>query len=228
MQNIILLHGALGSLNDFEPLKKVLKKHDITTHAMSFSGHGDSPFENSFGIEQFAKELSTYIEKEKLEKPNVFGFSMGGYIALYLAGKHPELIDKIITLGTKFEWNEEVIEKQKKFLDFALIEKNPLLAKHLNATHGAKLGRLLENTSHMLHDIVRENLLNPDFLSTIQNKVLIGIADGDQLVTVNETIGIYKSIPKGNMYMLPKSKHPIESSNFELLGTIIADFVQNL
>src|SRR4051812_31114030 len=118
MQNIILLHGALGSLNDFEPLKKVLKKHDITTHAMSFSGHGDSPFENSFGIEQFAKELSTYIEKEKLEKPNVFGFSMGGYIALYLAGKHPELIDKIITLGTKFEWNEEVIEKQKKFLDF--------------------------------------------------------------------------------------------------------------
>jgi esterase/lipase len=227
MQNIILLHGALGSLKDFELLKKILERHDINVHSISFSGHGDSQFENGFGIEQFSKELSAYIAKEKLERPSVFGFSMGGYVALYLAGKFPGILDRIITLGTKFDWNDEVIAKQKKFLDPALIEKNPTLLKHLNTTHGAKMGRLLECTSQMLHDIADQDLLNPGFLSTIQNNVLIGIADRDQMVTINETIGVFKSLPNANMYMLPKSKHPIESANFELLKNIIVDFIQN-
>ena len=45
------------------------------------------------------------------------GHSMGGYVALKLALKRPELVDRIITLGTKFNWTPEVAAKEVKMLN---------------------------------------------------------------------------------------------------------------
>lgn len=225
MQNIILLHGALGSSADFEPLKKSLSKFPHKLYAMSFSGHGQSAFQKEFGIAQFAKEVELFIADNKISDPNIFGFSMGGYVALHLAGTRPGLLNKIITLGTKFEWSDQVIEKQKKFLDPSLIEKNVALATHLKSVHGSKLSELLKKTTAMLYDIASQNTLSAGFLATIHNKALIGLADKDQMVTLAETTNVYKNLPEANMYMLPRSKHPIESANLRVLSEIINDFV---
>jgi pimeloyl-ACP methyl ester carboxylesterase len=105
MKNIILLHGAIGAKDQLEPLAIELKQNGYTVYTLSFSGHGQTPFQTHFGIEQFALELEQFIKENNLQQPTVFGYSMGGYVALYLAHQQPTLLGNIITLGTKFEWN---------------------------------------------------------------------------------------------------------------------------
>ncbi|MBK9228864.1 MAG: alpha/beta fold hydrolase [Ignavibacteria bacterium] len=56
------------------------------------------------------------IEKTRISPCNIFGYSMGGYAALYAAKKYPGVIGKIFTLGTKFEWNEESSASEVKLL----------------------------------------------------------------------------------------------------------------
>lgn len=221
MKNIILLHGAIGAKDQLEPLAAELKQQGYNVFTLSFSGHGQTPFASHFGIEQFALELEQFINENKLNQPTVFGYSMGGYVALYLAHRNPSILGNIITLGTKFEWSPEIAQKEVKMLDSkTIIEKVPKFAEALQKRHGQDWELLLQKTAEMMLNLGNKNALSLTDFTTIENKVLIGLADKDTMVSLEETTAVYKQLKNGAMYMLPNTKHPIETVNVDLLVEI--------
>ncbi len=222
MKNIILLHGAIGAKDQLEPLAAELKQHGYNVFMLSFSGHGQTPFASNFGIEQFALELEQFVTENKLNQPSVFGYSMGGYVALYLAHRNTSILGNIITLGTKFEWSPEIAQKEVKMLDSkTIIEKVPKFADALQKRHGQDWELLLQKTAEMMLSLGNKNGLSLTDFASIENKVLIGLADKDTMVSLEETTAVYKQIKNGAMYMLPNTKHPIETVNVGLLCKII-------
>lgn len=225
MQTIILLHGAIGAKDQLEPLAIELKQQGYNVFPLSFSGHGRTPFATNFGIEQFALELEQFIKGNNLDKPTVFGYSMGGYVALYLAHFQPNILGNIITLGTKFEWSPEISAKETKMLDSKTItEKVPKFAEALQKRHGQDWQLLLRKTAEMMLSLGNKNALSLNDFTAIENKVLIGLADKDNMVSLEETTTVYKQLKNGAMYMLPSTKHPIETVNVGLLGRMIDEF----
>ncbi|MES2514350.1 MAG: alpha/beta hydrolase [Bacteroidota bacterium] len=225
MKSIILLHGAIGAKDQLEPLAVALKQYDYVVYTLNFSGHGQVPFQNNFSIEQFSSELKQFIFDNNLSKPIVFGYSMGGYVALHLAHQQPELLGNIITLGTKFEWSPEISQKEIKSLDpKTIIEKVPRFAETLQKRHGQDWELLLQKTADMMIGLGITNTLSVNDFSSIHNRVLIGLADKDSMVSAEETIAVYKQLKSGFMYMLPFTKHPIETVNISLLAGFISDF----
>ncbi len=222
---IILLHGAIGAKDQLEPLAKELSSQGYQTYSLNFSGHGETPFQNQFSIPQFANELKLFIEKSNLDKPNVFGYSMGGYVALYLAAVEPNLLRNIITLGTKFEWSPEIAAKEMKMLDAKTIsEKIPKFAEALQKRHGNNWQLLLQRTAEMMADLGNNNLLNSTSFPKIKNKVLIGLADADNMVRTEETNNAASQIAGATRYTLPNTKHLIESVNLNSLAELICSF----
>ena len=227
MQNIILLHGALGAATDLELLAESLKKHGLNPHYFSFSGHANTKFRTSFGIEQFSEELRSFIITNALLKPAIFGYSMGGYVALYLACKQEKNIGKIITLGTKFNWSGEAIEKETRMLNPETIRvKVPLFAELLEKKHGEHWTSLVSKTALMMQEIGEKNFLNDSNLKTLETSILLGLADKDQMVTLDETRHVFSQLPNAAMYMLPQSKHQIESINPNILSQLIKNFIR--
>lgn len=225
MKNIILLHGAIGAKDQLEALSQELKQQGFNVYSLNFSGHGQTPFQTNFGIEQFALELEDFIKANNLLKPAIFGYSMGGYVALYLAHKRPSLLGNIITLGTKFEWTPEISQKESKMLDSkTIIEKVPKLAEALQKRHANSWELLLQKTAEMMRSLGNRNALSLEDFTSIENKVLIGLADKDNMVTLHETTAVYKQLKNGSMYMLSNTKHPIETVNVKLLANIISEF----
>jgi len=85
MQPIILLHGALGSANQLQPLAEALESN-FEVHTFNFSGHGGRPFGNKqFSISLFSEQINEYMQVSGISRAPVFGYSMGGYAAMYLA-----------------------------------------------------------------------------------------------------------------------------------------------
>jgi len=224
MQNLILLHGAIGASEQLTPLENVLREK-FKIHTFSFSGHGKVPFQNNFGIKQFATELENFITLHQLIKPAVFGYSMGGYVALYLASQKKDFLGKIITLGTKFEWTNEIAKKEMQQLDPKLItEKVPKFAQALKYIHGEVWEELLAQTAKMMAALGENNLLNDTLMEEIENEVLVGLADSDSMVSLEETTNVFKQLKNGQMYMLPASKHPLETVNLTVLKEVIFSF----
>lgn len=228
MQSVILLHGALGSKEDLNALSEKLAASLIDVHSFSFSGHGGLAPTSEFGIDAFAKELQNYILTNRLSKPIIFGYSMGAYVALTLAAHEPELIGKIICLGTKFNWNNEFVAKETSMLKPEMLqEKAPAFALALQNKHGKHWKELLAKTAKMMHELAERDHLSALTLASIQIPVLVGIGDKDKMVSLNETLQTFQALPNASMYVLPNSKHPLESANIVLLSKIILDFILN-
>jgi pimeloyl-ACP methyl ester carboxylesterase len=135
--HLLLLHGALGACSQFEPLSQLLSPHFIV-HTFDFEGHGRAASRNRpFRIEHFAENIVEYLDEHRLPRTHIFGYSMGGYAALYLAHIHPDRVGNVATLATKFQWNSEVAEKESAALDpETLSKKLPKFAEALAQRHG--------------------------------------------------------------------------------------------
>lgn len=226
MKDIVLLHGAIGATDQLEPLANALAQKQFAVHRFSFSGHGNTPFQENFGIEQFAGELEQFIKENDLKQPAIFGYSMGGYVALSLAKAKPALLGTIITLGTKFAWSPEIAAKEIKMLDAnTIIEKVPKFAEALKARHGDEWQTLLQKTADMMTGLGNSPALKDEDFSELNHKVLLGLADHDTMVSLDETLHVFKTLKQADLYMLPRTKHPIETVNPTLLAEIISNYL---
>lgn len=209
---LILLHGALGAQSQFAPwLPSLAETFDV--HTLDFEGHGTQPFAGRpFAIAHFAENLEQYILSKGLQQPHVFGYSMGGYVALHLAVRKPELLGKIFTFATKLAWTPEGAAKEVKMLDIpTILEKVPKFAQMLEARHhGNDWQAHLGLTAEMMIGLGDSPALTNEDFPKIQIPVRIGIGDRDTMVTLEETISAYRLLPIAQLFVMPNTPHPIE------------------
>lgn len=80
--------------------------HDVLT--MEFAGHGSTPLGGAaFSVDGFVAQLVERFDRDGIERADVFGYSMGGYVALACALAYPERVRSVYTLGTKLAWTPE-------------------------------------------------------------------------------------------------------------------------
>lgn len=60
------------------------------------TGEGARPFT----IEQFAEDTAGFMRALGLENADILGWSMGGFIALELASRYPDLVDKLVLVSS--------------------------------------------------------------------------------------------------------------------------------
>jgi pimeloyl-ACP methyl ester carboxylesterase len=228
MQQLILLHCALGSKDLFQPLIRVLEK-EYQVHTFNFSGHGGRPFpDTAFSIPLFAEEIAQYMAETRIAQADIFGYSMGGYAAMFLAKHHPEKVNKLITLATKFHWDEKTAEKELKMLDGKTIqEKVPALATLLQQRHAPNDWLvLLDKTRQLLTDLGKQNTLQLEDYATINTPCMVLLGDRDKMVTLEETIAVYKQLPNAHWGIMPGTPHALEQVKMELLAELIRHFLK--
>lgn len=228
MQHIILLHGALGSKDQLLPLAGILED-TFQVHLFNFSGHGGRPFtDTAFSIPVFSEQVAGFMQETGIAQAHIFGYSMGGYAAIYLAKHHPEMVDKLITLATKFHWDEKTAAREVKMLDGKTIqEKVPAFAGQLQQRHAPNNWlTLLDKTSQLLSELGKQNALTLEDYSTIITPSLVLLGDRDKMVTLDETIAVYKQLPNAQCGVLPGTPHAFEQVNMTLLAQLITGFIK--
>jgi pimeloyl-ACP methyl ester carboxylesterase len=226
MKHLILLHGAIGSQEQLDPLAEMLTTHFVL-HRLTFSGHGGMASADDFSMEQFAKELLLYVQslppEERVAGVGVFGYSMGGYVALLAAHQQPALFSAVVTLGTKWHWDAAIAEKETSMLNPEKIEtKIPFFAAQLAKRHAPNDWKeLLHKTAQMLLGLGNHNLVTQLDFSGLQIPVWLLVGDRDTSVTLQETKEMQARLPKGAMGVLPLSAHPVEKVNLRLLYQMI-------
>ena len=226
MEHTLLLHGAIGSKEQFLLLEEKLV-NSFTVHRLNFGGHGGSSFaDEKFSINLFASEVIAFLDEKEIDGTNIFGYSMGGYVAMYLAKQHPQRIKKIITLATKFTWDETIAAQEIKMLNADKIEeKLPDFAAALQKRHTPNDWKVvLEKTAAMLAAMGKDNPLKFADYPGIHHPVLLMLGDRDKMVTLDETVEVYKSLPKAQLTVLPNTSHPLELVNTDRLASELNSF----
>jgi esterase/lipase len=218
---IILLHGALGSKTQLMPLKKILEERGRKVNILNFSGHSGEPFsKDGFGIEVFVQDVIQFINDNKIESADIFGYSMGGYVALWLAHHYPLRVNNIITLGTKFDWTPETADREVRKMDAEKIQsKAPAFARILEHRHAPNDWKeLMLKTSNMMLDLGDNPMLKPEIMVTIKHKTKVLLGDQDDMADHSYSEKVTGWLPNGEFRLLHDTPHPIEKVNLEMLN----------
>ena len=165
MESIILLHGAFGSSMKLQPLAIQLSKQ-YKVHVLDFSGHGSRPMpEEPFSIQLFMNDILNYMELHRLERVSLFGYSMGGYVAVYMALHHPEKINRIVTLATKYLWDEHTSAKMVQAMQpEQLMAQSPEFIKALEQEHVSDWEDVVRHTIVLLQGLGEQVQISMDSL----------------------------------------------------------------
>ena len=95
---IIILHGFLGSLDNWITFSKKISENDFEVHLLDQRNHGKSFHSNEFNYELMVKDLHEYISKFNINSVSIIGHSMGGKTAMLFSLIYPDLVDKLIVV----------------------------------------------------------------------------------------------------------------------------------
>lgn len=227
MKHLLLLHGALGSSAQFNEIKVQLADH-VVCHTPDFFGHGKlADSRDDFSIEGFAHQIHDYCNKMKLDEVAVFGYSMGGYVALCLARHQPDLVSSIVTLGTKFDWTSEHAAREIQRLDpFKMEQKVPEFITELKELHGEENWKnIVEKTARMLKEMGEQPVLQESDLALIRNPVLLMLGDEDTMVSTKETEWAAEHLANASVQMLPETPHPFNKVESDKLVKPLLKFI---
>lgn len=221
-KDLILLHGALGSRRQFDDMIPALSG-SYRIIAPDLSGHGQRTSDAGFTIRSMADNLLEQLRDSDLNEPDIFGYSMGGYVALFIAAENLFPVRNIITYGTRFDWSEDYTDQQQKMLDpEKMTQKVPAYAQHLATLHGKDHWKgVVRQTAAMMQDLGRSPLLSQKALGLIENNVWVTRGSEDNMVTAEESLKAAGQLQNGEYIEIGQQPHPIEKVDISAIVQLI-------
>lgn len=208
------------------PLSEKLSPH-FDVSIFNFSGHGAEATGQEFSIDLFAEDVVCFMTQQKIEDASIFGYSMGGYVALKMAVLYPEKVTGIVTLGTKFDWTADSSAREVQMLIPDVIEeKIPKFAEELKRRHKPQDWKnVVRKTAVMMTGLGNGKAITPAEFEIIQHPVMICVGSEDKMVSIQESRFVALLLKNGTLNVIPGLKHPIELIDTELLAGTIQGFL---
>ncbi|GAB3459361.1 alpha/beta fold hydrolase [Actinophytocola sediminis] len=89
---VVLLHGLGGDATTWTDLTRALP--DRHTIALDLRGHGQSPRSDTYTVDLMVADV--LLALPEVSEMDLVGHSLGGLVASLLAGRHPELVRRLV------------------------------------------------------------------------------------------------------------------------------------
>jgi pimeloyl-ACP methyl ester carboxylesterase len=93
---MLLLHGGLGSGEMFGPvLPSLADRHQVI--AVDLQGHGrTADIDRPLDVRLMAGDMAALIDHLGLDRPDLVGYSLGGWVALHTAARYPAKVGRLV------------------------------------------------------------------------------------------------------------------------------------
>jgi pimeloyl-ACP methyl ester carboxylesterase len=99
---LVLLHGAYMTIDAMgEVVPELAKIRQVI--ALELQGHGrTADIDRPLSYEQMADDVAALVDHIGIEDADIFGYSMGGGVALQVAIRHPDVVRKLVVASVSY------------------------------------------------------------------------------------------------------------------------------
>jgi pimeloyl-ACP methyl ester carboxylesterase len=225
---VVFLHHLTAVLEDWDPAiaDGLASRPVIVFDNRGVGGSGGRTPDN---VADMAKDAIAFIDALGLAKVDLFGFSLGGFIAQIIAQERPDLVRRIILAGTAPAGGEGIINVgavlQDAIAKAGAENKHP---KHLLFFRPSKdsqkaadafLSRLSERkedrdvavTNEAIHAqvtaITKWGMAATGSLGAIKQPVLVVNGDNDIMAPTINSVELARKLPNAELSIFPDAGH---------------------
>lgn len=246
-ETIFFAHGLLWSCRMFDKQVDVLKER-YRCVAFDFRGQGQSEVtRDGYDMETLYEDAAALIEKLGGAPCHFLGLSMGGFIALRLAARRPELIRSLMLLETSAD--PEPSENIPKYKQLNLVARwiglGPVVDRVMPIMFGQKfltdparagernLWRQRMGSNHRIGVtrattgvITRKGVY--DEIGKIRVPALIIVGDQDVATTPDRAQRLHEGVPGSKLVTIPGAGHTSTVEEAAAVNAAITDFLSSL
>jgi esterase len=94
---LVILHGMLGSSRNWQTVGRDLAAK-FHVFALDLRNHGGSPHAEEMTYAAMMEDVMGWLDAHELKRVTLLGHSMGGKVAMLLASRHPERVERLIVV----------------------------------------------------------------------------------------------------------------------------------
>lgn len=235
---VLLLHGGNQSCHSWDLVSLHLADR-YHVYALDQRGHGDSEWsrEIDYSMEAMAGDALAFLERQQVERPIVFGHSMGGYVTMYAALQSPGfaralvLVDvgpELSDVGRKvirdFVVHNVEFDKLDDFLDAVASYDRFRSREHIARTAKYNLlvradGRYVSKADHRRMALSDPAEVRPaaglelDDVTKIACPVLVVRGGESPVFTAEAAERFVRALPDGRLVTVPDVGHNVHGGN---------------
>lgn len=207
--HLVLLHGANGGSVGIEPLRAALGDY-FEVSVPDWLGHGGRPLPKDIDVPALAADFLGWMDGSGIESAWIGGYSVSGYVALYMARHFPARVEGVMALATKAILDAPTIRHWIHLASVARLEGTER-AKQLEKTHAPNDWRDVACLNQRFFEALgRQPPLDAAALGEIARPVMLVNGDTDKLVPWGETVALGKAIPRSKLVKFYGFAHPIQ------------------
>ena len=221
---LVLIHGGAVDSRFFRDNVPALAER-FRVIATDLWGHGRSPDrEGPYSLDSFSDDVAELIERVADGRAHVVGHSIGAAVALVLALRRPEVVDRLALISGGYDVStdvpnpmsiDEMVAGTVAFLGSTYGEVSPDGEAHFPVV-----------TRKDFELSAREPMLTRDEVAAVAARTLVMVAD-DDISTLEHSVDMYRAIPNSELAVVPGTSHFLLQEKPALVNAFLLDFLTN-
>ncbi|WP_020386225.1 alpha/beta fold hydrolase [Kribbella catacumbae] len=235
---LLLLHGGLFDIEQQfgEVLPALAENRQVI--AADFQGHGrTNDIDRPLGTVDLASDARGLLAHLGVEKVDVFGFSVGAAVALYLTIRNPELIRKAIISSVSFHPDGDRAESSEAVgeMKVEMIAGTPMEAAYLAKSPHPDLEHLQALLTKLGGYDIGGDGWSDDDIRGIEAPTLITVGDCDAVklehavrflqLRGGDVNGDFVGVPSSQLAVFPGSTHFTGMARTNLVSDVVVTFL---
>ena len=235
---VVLLHGLGGRSEDWIRMLPYLQRAGYRVYTPDLLGFGqsDEPLTASYSIKEQSRLVVGFMDQVGLERVDLGGWSMGGWIAQKVAVDNPDRVRRLVLmdsagLNVPPTWDTNIFTPRTPA---ELNELHSLLtpdAKPMPKFVVDDMLRLSKNygwvVKKALASMMTAKDVMDDDLPSLKMPVLILWGDQDRITPLSEGLTMHSLIPGSWFHVASGCGHVAPASCVDQLGPALTSFLKN-
>jgi len=215
---LLLIHGNGGRIVGLE----CQIAHFSTSRRVIIADSRDHGLSGSTGnrltYEQIADDLAALLTELKIDKADVLGHSDGGIVALLLAIRHPQRVNRVVSSAPNLRPDTTAVRQE--FLESVRQQS----AEAVSMLAKGDASRDWTRRKRQLDMMLEEPHISHEDLQRISAPTLIIGADSDAM-PLSHFVEIYEHIPQAQLFIIPGATHLMHRLEQELYNLVASRFL---
>ena len=243
---VVLVHGSGPGVTAFAnwrlTIPRLAPKLRVLAPDMVGFGYTERREDVRYGMDTWVGQLVGFLDALGLEKASIVGNSFGGALALRVAARHPDRVDRLVLMGAagaSFEltpgldavWGyQPSVPAMRRLLDIFAFDRSLVTDELAEVRYRASVEPGFHEAFAQMFPAPRQRwvdaLVTPDAeLAALPHRTLVVHGREDQVIPLATSLHLLHAVPDCRLHVFGRCGHWTQIEHADAFAALVADFL---